>query len=292
MRRFSGYVGLVLIAAASQIMFVELAPRLSAPACALLPQATGLERSLEQRIIGACIASPILASNGDTIQPTTTGLIVVRRIDGRAAFTDGLRTWIDGPSGIRRRMNGDHFDWETATRDTRPVGATTSTNAGRTLDECIEPAVRLSPVLRERCLDLVREVIEATERRASGPLLTPGTHHVLSDWRGVPIAYIDDGTNAYRYDGRAFLYVDRDLVFTYPGRFVGWIVDGVIRGSNGDAVLVVDGSPSAPPHPPTSPEPRRTPHGSPPKRGQRTIPSLQAPFTSMWTHLEYVGLTL
>lgn len=290
MRRFRRWLARALIAGASLVVLVGLAPRSSAAACALIPQAAGLERSLERRTIGACTASPITAVNGDTIQPTTTGLLVVRRSDGRAVFTDGLRSWIDGPSGIQWRLNSDHFDWETATRDANRLESRRTADTRPTLNQCTEPGVRPAAMFREQCSDLFGEVIDATERRASGPVLTAGTHHVLSDWRGVPVAYTDDGVNVFGYDGTALLYLDRDLVFTYPGRFVGWIVDGVLRGLDGDAVLVIDGSEAAPTHPPMSPEPRRLAHRAPPKRGQREIPSLQPPFTSTWTRLDRIGI--
>ena len=35
-----------------------------------------------------------------------------RAADNRAAFTDGYRTWIKGPSGLQVRLNTEQFDWE------------------------------------------------------------------------------------------------------------------------------------------------------------------------------------
>jgi hypothetical protein len=259
-------------------------------ACVLVPQAAGLERSLERRTIGACISAPATAPNGDVVQPTTTGLIVIRGLDGHAAFTDGVRTWVDGPSGLQRRMNGDRFDWETATRAVVPASG--KAGGGLSLADCTEPGTRQSPDEREACAKLLGEAINATERRVSAPVLGTGKHHVLSDWRGVPVAYVDDGANAFAYDGKALFYIDRDLVFTFPGDFIGWIVDGVIRGGQGDAILMIDDSPFAPTHPPTSAEPLRAPHGAPPKRGQREIPSLLPVMTTAWTRPDHAGLPL
>src|SRR2546422_1082625 len=51
--------------------------------------------------------------NGDAIQQTTGGLLVWRKADNWTAFTDGARTWIDGPYGLQSRANGDCLWWET-----------------------------------------------------------------------------------------------------------------------------------------------------------------------------------
>ncbi len=290
MRMSVAWLGRMALAVAPILWVAALQEPTASAACVLVPQAAGLERGLERRTIGACTSAPATAPNGDVVQPTTTGLIVVRVRDGHAAFTDGVRTWVDGPSGIQRRMNGDRFDWETASRAMAPAARITGT--GLSLDDCTEPGARLLPGERESCAELLGEAIDATERRASGPVLATGKHHVLSDWRGVPVAYVDDGVNAFAYDGTALFYVDRDLVFTYPGDFIGWVIDGVIRGGEGDAILVIDGSPSAPTHPPASAEPPRAPHGAPPKRGQREIPSLQPPITTAWSRPDHAGIPL
>ena len=292
MRSFGGWAGRALVIGGVCLSALGWGLHSSLAACAIIPQAVRLENSLDRRTIGSCTAAPITAPNGDIVQPTTAGLIVVRSLDGRAAFTDGVRTWIDGPSGVQRRMNGDRFSWESATRDVVPDVVARGADTYPSLDVCTVPGRPPSPTMRERCSDLVGEVIDATERRATGPVLTAGKHYILIDWRGVPVAYIDDGANAFTYNGTALFYVDRDLVFSYPGVFVGWIVDGVIRDGDGDAVLAIDGAVTSPAHPPTSPEPPRAAHGAPPKRGQREIPSLQPPTTSTWTRPEHAGLAL
>ncbi len=47
-----------------------------------------------------------------TLQHTTTGLMVWRSDDNWTGFTDGARTWIDGPFGLAVRSNGERFVWE------------------------------------------------------------------------------------------------------------------------------------------------------------------------------------
>jgi hypothetical protein len=75
-------------------------------------------------------------ATGDTLQQTTTGLMVWRKGDNWTAFTDGSRTWINGPHGLQTRLNGQRFAWEAvsppssagaATAAPPPAGAATTT---------------------------------------------------------------------------------------------------------------------------------------------------------------------
>jgi hypothetical protein len=52
-------------------------------------------------------------ANGDALQHTSTGgLLVWRKSDNWTAFTDGFRTWINGPNGLQERLNSQRFPWE------------------------------------------------------------------------------------------------------------------------------------------------------------------------------------
>jgi hypothetical protein len=63
--------------------------------------------------VGDCLedehASP---ANGDALQRTTGGLLVWRKADNWTAFTDGYRTWVNGPRGLQERLNSQRFTWE------------------------------------------------------------------------------------------------------------------------------------------------------------------------------------
>ena len=63
--------------------------------------------------VGACLENeqyhPV---SGDARQTTTNGLLVWRKADNRMAFTDGYRTWVNGPFGLRQRLNTERFSWE------------------------------------------------------------------------------------------------------------------------------------------------------------------------------------
>lgn len=49
---------------------------------------------------------------GDGLQATTKGLLVWRKADNLTAFTDGFRTWVNGPNGIQVRLNTQRFPFE------------------------------------------------------------------------------------------------------------------------------------------------------------------------------------
>jgi uncharacterized protein YkwD len=51
--------------------------------------------------------------NGDAVQLTTTGgMLVWRKADNWTAFTDGYRSWVNGPHGLQQRLNTQRFTWE------------------------------------------------------------------------------------------------------------------------------------------------------------------------------------
>ena len=63
-------------------------------------------------IVGECLENERHGANGDALQQTTGGLLVWRKADNWTAFTDGYRTWINGPNGLVQRLNTERFEWE------------------------------------------------------------------------------------------------------------------------------------------------------------------------------------
>src|SRR4029079_9777578 len=74
---------------------------------AAIRAAIGAER------VGDCLenehANP---ENGEALQRTTGGLLVWRKADNWTAFTDGYRTWVNGPLGLQQRLNTELFPGE------------------------------------------------------------------------------------------------------------------------------------------------------------------------------------
>jgi peptidoglycan/xylan/chitin deacetylase (PgdA/CDA1 family) len=75
-------------------------------------------------IVGDCLVDEHHnPENGDGLQETTKGLLVWRKTDNFTAFTDGSRTWVNGPFGLQTRPNAERFDWETGATPAVPVSA-------------------------------------------------------------------------------------------------------------------------------------------------------------------------
>ncbi|GEM_PF-4499512 len=63
--------------------------------------------------VGACVDEERHnPANGDALQQTVNGLLVWRKADNFTAFTDGYRSWVNGPYGIQERLNSQRFSWE------------------------------------------------------------------------------------------------------------------------------------------------------------------------------------
>jgi hypothetical protein len=63
--------------------------------------------------VGQCLEDQQTnVQNGDASQRATGGLLVWRKADNWTAFTDGLRTWGNGPRGLQQRLNTQRYAWE------------------------------------------------------------------------------------------------------------------------------------------------------------------------------------
>ena len=63
-------------------------------------------------IVGECLDNEHYNAIGDSNQHTTGGLLAWRKADNWTAFTDGHRTWVNGPIGLQKRLNTERFEWE------------------------------------------------------------------------------------------------------------------------------------------------------------------------------------
>jgi glucose/arabinose dehydrogenase len=100
--------------AAILALLLALAPPAAAQApCTFVLGFAQLRQLVGAATVGDCLedehANP---ANGDALQRTTGGLLVWRKADNWTAFTDGHRTWLNGPFGLQRRLNSERFDWE------------------------------------------------------------------------------------------------------------------------------------------------------------------------------------
>ena len=64
-------------------------------------------------VVGSCLENERFdLATGNAEQHTDRGLLVWRKADNWTAFTDGFRTWVNGPFGLQQRLNTERFPWE------------------------------------------------------------------------------------------------------------------------------------------------------------------------------------
>ena len=121
-------------------IFLLLPTSLSAAECEFVLGFKTLRDLIGHDIVGECLENQHHGANGDGRQQTSGGLPVWRKADNWTAFTDGYRSWVNGPYGLQQRLNTQRFAWEAdrspvtsvvpSTRVTTPVLA-----PGRTLSD-------------------------------------------------------------------------------------------------------------------------------------------------------------
>ncbi len=94
-------------------------------------------------IVGECLENEHHGDNGDGLQQTSGGLLVWRKADNWTAFTDGYRTWINGPNGLVQRLNTERFPWE---HDYAPGGGIATPTATPTPAATVTPAPVNTPM--------------------------------------------------------------------------------------------------------------------------------------------------
>ena len=96
------------------VLFLALLPAtpVSAAECQFVLGFATLRDMIGHDIVGECLEKEHYNSIGDSNQQTTGGLMAWRKADNWTAFTDGHRTWINGPNGLVTRLNHERFPWE------------------------------------------------------------------------------------------------------------------------------------------------------------------------------------
>ena len=107
-RRLVKRVALLLALA----LFLLMPTSVAAAECQFVLGFKTLRDLIGHDIVGECLEDQRYAANGNSEQQTTGGLLVWRKADNRTAFTDGYRTWINGPNGLEQRLNIEFLLWE------------------------------------------------------------------------------------------------------------------------------------------------------------------------------------
>ena len=89
------------------------APQQSPAGCHFALGFATLRDLIGPAVVGDCLEDEHFnPANGNSEQRTSGGLLVWRKLDNWTAFTDGYRTWVNGPFGLQQRLNTERFDWE------------------------------------------------------------------------------------------------------------------------------------------------------------------------------------
>ena len=93
-------------------LFLILPTSVAAAECQFVLGFATLRDLVAHDVVGDCLENEHYEANGDSLQQTTGGLLVWRKADNRTAFTDGYRSWINGPNGLEQRLNTELLPWE------------------------------------------------------------------------------------------------------------------------------------------------------------------------------------
>jgi len=93
-------------------LFLLLPTSVVAAECEFVLGFKTLRDLIGHEVVGECLESERYNAIGDSVQQTTGGLLVWRKADNWTAFTDGYRTWINGPNGLEQRLNTEFLSWE------------------------------------------------------------------------------------------------------------------------------------------------------------------------------------
>jgi len=87
----------------------------------------GALQAMAPSTVGACVANEQHdPSDGMTRQQTSSGVLLWDKATNWTGFTDGYRTWVNGPEGLQARLSIERFDWEPASI---ALGATAEADA-------------------------------------------------------------------------------------------------------------------------------------------------------------------
>ncbi|MHB8619927.1 MAG: hypothetical protein ACYDAG_10195, partial [Chloroflexota bacterium] len=174
----------------------------------------------EVPVVGACAENQAFAANGDALQHTANGgLLVWRKADNWTAFTDGSHTWINGPQGLVERLNSQRFSWEA------DAGA-----PGTTTIQTSVPARVCPPVVSGAAAYMLWPPVDGSKVDRTYEVQYPGINQVTT----APPSILADG-----------VVVGQGYRMTLPCGWGMWGGHGAIRAYHNDFFTVPVGPPYA-----------------------------------------------
>lgn len=109
--RVRSLVAWLLLPLAAALLLLGTAPTTQAQNCQFVLGFATIQQMIPQ-IVGTCVTNEIHDQFGNANQMTTGGMMQWRKADNFTAFTDGFRSWVNGPCGLEMRLNSQRFPWE------------------------------------------------------------------------------------------------------------------------------------------------------------------------------------
>lgn len=104
------------------------------------------------------------------------------------------------------------------------------------------------------------------------------------DQAGTPIAYISDEIQSiYTYKGRPAAFIEGECIYNFPGKFLGWFIDGWVLDLDGTRVFYTRVSTGGPNTPIRGIQPIRGIKQFLPARTYRQPKPLKPPFSLSWS---------
>ena len=138
--------------------------------------------------VGECLENQRFnPENGDALQQTTGGLLVWRKADNWTAFTDGYRTWINGPYGLQARLNTEQFEWEgPATPQASPPPAVEI--GAKYTAQCSNGIAVTSPQENSGLVDDCAALLQGRDTLAGSATLNWSADRAITDWDGITVS--------------------------------------------------------------------------------------------------------
>ena len=137
-------------------LFLLLPTSVAAAECEFVLGFKTLRDLIGHDIVGECLENQHHGANGDGLQQTTGGLLVWRKADNFTAFTDGYRSWINGPYGLVQRLNTERFEWEA---DYAPGGGIATPTPTPTPIQTPEPTPSPMPTLSPESIRRIEQAM-------------------------------------------------------------------------------------------------------------------------------------
>jgi hypothetical protein len=105
------------------------------------------------------------------------------------------------------------------------------------------------------------------------------------DRSGRPVAYTTDGVYIYLFNGKPVAYVRNESVYSFPGKHLGWFLNGWIRDHSGACAFFTESATGGPVKPVKRTKPVKGVKGIKPIKGTRQIKPIKAIKSLSWSAL-------